>query len=87
MHEAVYNKNSTITLLSEYQLREHGIVVDSVAKKHLSIGGIYGTQTLYASEGKECPLIDRGGIMGIQVYPIEDGDEDKYDIIDVTSIM
>lgn len=55
VHEAVYNKNSTITLLSEYQLREHGVVIDSVARKHLSTGGTYGTQTLYASEGKECP--------------------------------
>ena len=85
MHEAVYNKNSFITLLSEYQLREHGIVIKSVAKKHLSTGGTYGTHTLYASEGKECPLIDKGGLMGIQVYSIEDGDEAKYDIIDVTS--
>lgn len=36
VHEAVYNQNSTITLLSEYQMREYGIVVDSVATKHLT---------------------------------------------------
>lgn len=85
LHEAVHNKNSTITLLSEYQVREYGIVVDSVAKKHLSTGGMHGTQTIYVSKGTECPLIYRGGLMGIQVYPIEDGDEDIYEIINMTS--
>ena len=60
-------------------------MIDSVAKKHLSTGGMFGTQTIYVSEGTECPLIDRGGLMGIQVYPIEDGDEDIYEIINVTS--
>ena len=34
VHEAPYNPLSPITLLSEYQIREHGLVTDSVAKKH-----------------------------------------------------
>src|SRR6478609_7934127 len=29
VHEAVYNQYSNITLLSENQMREHGIIVDS----------------------------------------------------------
>ena len=34
VHEAPYNPLSPITLLSEYQIREYGLVIDSVAKKH-----------------------------------------------------
>lgn len=34
INEAPYNPLSPITLLSEYQIREHGLVIDSVAKKH-----------------------------------------------------
>ena len=85
VHEAVYNQNSTITLLSEYQVREYGIVVDSVATKHLTTDGKRGTQTLYASDVVKCPLIDRGGLMGLRLYPFEEGDEDKYEIFTITS--
>ena len=65
LHEAVYYQNSDITLLSEYQVRKYGIVIDSVANKHLITYGRRGTQTFYASEHVKCPLIDRGGLMGI----------------------
>ena len=34
VNEAPYNPTSPITLLSEYQIREYGLVIDSVAKKH-----------------------------------------------------
>ena len=83
--EAVFNKNSYSTLLSEYQLRDHGIIVDSVATKHLTMNGKGGTQTLYASSLVKCPLIDRGGLMGLKLYPIDEGDEDRYEIITITS--
>ena len=33
-HEAIYNPTSPITLLSEYQLREYGAIVDSTATHH-----------------------------------------------------
>ena len=85
VHEAVYNQKSTITLLSEYQVREYDIVVDSVASKHLTTDKRRGTQTLYASEHVKCTLIERGGLIGIKLYPVEDGDEDKYVIFTITS--
>ena len=34
VHEAPYNALSPITLLSKYQIREYGLIIDSVAKKH-----------------------------------------------------
>ena len=72
-------------MLSEYQVREYGIVVDSVATKHLTTDGRQGTQTLYASSLVKCPLIDRGGLMGLRLYPFEEGDIDKYEIFTITS--
>jgi hypothetical protein len=85
VNEAVYNQNSPITLLSEYQIREYGKVVDSVAMKHHSTDGNMGTQTLYASEVVRCPLVDRGGLMGLELFPVEEGDENRYEIFDITS--
>ena len=49
VHEAPYNHSSPITLLSEYQVREYGLVIDSVAKKHKSAFGNQGTQRFYIS--------------------------------------
>jgi len=83
--EAVYNKNSYISLLSEYQSRDHRIIVDSVGTKHLTSNGTRGTQTLYASNLVKCPLIDKGGLMGLELYPVEEGNEDRYEIVTITS--
>jgi hypothetical protein len=38
IHEAPYMKDSNVTLVSEYQAREHGIVIDSVSKRHKANG-------------------------------------------------
>ena len=34
IHEAPYNSKSPITLVPEYQIREYGLVIDSLAKRH-----------------------------------------------------
>ena len=60
VNEAVYNQHSSITLLAEYQMREFGLIVDSVATKHYSAPNVLGTQTLYVSDVVKCPMVDRG---------------------------
>ena len=85
IHEAPYNSQSPITLLSEYQIREYGLVIDSVAKKHMSSHGKRGTQRLEANSWVHIDFEDRGGLMGFEILPIEKGDEDKYDIITITN--
>ena len=45
IHETPYNKHSPVTLLSEYQIREYGLVIDSVATKHKSTHGKNRTQS------------------------------------------
>ncbi|HYX14539.1 MAG TPA: hypothetical protein VE944_09245, partial [Nostoc sp.] len=85
INEAPLNKGSPITLLSEYQIREHGLVIDSVARKHRSIHGKSGTQCFCVNSEVFIDFEDRGGLMGFELLPVEDGDEDKFDVITITS--
>ena len=88
INEAVYNEGSPVTLLSEYQVREYGFVIDSVAEKHLKSPDVYGTQRLTLNEDVHIPFLDRGGIMGFEILPVEEGDIDevdpKFDIFEIT---
>src|SRR5687767_2135247 len=85
VHEAPYNQSSPITLLSEYQIREHGLVIDSVAKKHKSAHGHSGTQCFHISQDLHIDFEDRGGLMGFEILPIEDGDEEIFEIFTITA--
>jgi hypothetical protein len=79
INEAVYNEGSPVTLLSEYQIRNYGYVVDSVATKHKSSLRTYGTQRMVLNEVVHLPFEDRGGIMGFEILPIEPGEIDEID--------
>ena len=69
VHEAPYLAHSPTTLLSEYQIRQHGLVVDSCSidhvlcsdpllygKKRLELGNLDGGPTRIVN------LLNRGGI-------------------------
>ena len=43
-HQAIFNEGSTTTLLSEFQMRGNGLIVDSVSRKHKGQDGSPGTQ-------------------------------------------
>jgi hypothetical protein len=50
-HEGVHNKGSQISLLSKFQTRDYGCVVDSVHRDHqLDWNGNYGTQSFWPTE-------------------------------------
>ena len=85
IHEAPFYKDSPVTLLSEYQIRENGFVIDSVAKNHQSLRGKQGMQRFELSSSLNIDFEDREGLMGFELLPIEYGDEDKYNIISITS--
>ena len=84
IHEAAYIKDSPITLLSEYQVREHGLVIDSVAQKHRTINNKYGTQQLYLNDVLRIPFVDQGGLMGFEILPYVDGDEARMEVHTIT---
>ena len=45
----------------------------------------YGTQRFQVNSDVHINFQDKGGLMGIELLPIEQGDEDIYDIITITS--
>ena len=49
INEAPYNATSPVTLLSEYQARDYGIIIDSISQRHKTIAGTYGTQRMMVS--------------------------------------
>ena len=90
IHEAPYNEKCPVTLLSEYQMREHGVLIDSVARKHKATATQNGTQRLTLSDYVHIPFEDRGAIMGFEILPITDDDivdgEPMYDVFEVTGV-
>jgi hypothetical protein len=84
INEAPYMNDSQTTLISEYQVREHGITIDSVAKHHKTAHGTLGNQRMTLSEDVYLPFVDRGGIMGFEILPWEEGDENIYAIFEIT---
>src|SRR5687768_9441172 len=85
VNEAVFNSESPIILLSEYQIRENSLVIDSVAKKHKSSYGKTGTQCFHLNQWLHIDFEDRGGLMGFEILPIKDGDVGKYKVIMITN--
>jgi hypothetical protein len=68
INEAPYLAHSPTTLLSEYQIREYGKVIDSCAETHVvsSSPRLMGKQRLEISEDIHIPMEDWGAIMGIK---------------------
>ena len=65
--------------------------MDSFSEHHFKSPSVKGTQTLYLGNEVEIPMVDRGGIMGMQVLPIdEDFDLDSVDpnldVFELTSL-
>ena len=78
IHEAPYNPTSPITLISEYQARDYGTIIDSVSTRHKTIHGTYGTQRMVLSPYVYAPFVDRGGLMGLEILPWESGHHGTY---------
>ena len=84
VHQTAYIEGVDVALFSEYQIRDHGILVDSTCKRHKRIDGLPGTQRLNLSEHLDVPMEDRGGLMGIELLPWEEGDQDRYEVFEIT---
>ena len=60
-----------------------------MASKHKTSLNSYGTQRIVLCDDMYLPLVDRGGLMGFEILPVEEGDIDemhpKYDVFELTS--
>ena len=85
-HESVYNPGNPISLLSEFQVRNHGCVIDSVSKHHhLNTSGEKGTQTFYPKDDVQIPLELMKGLMGFIISEPSHEDETNLPHITITS--
>jgi hypothetical protein len=73
INEAPYLAHSPTTLLSEYQIREYGKVIDSCVETHVvSLDPrLMGKQPLEINEEMHIPMEDRGAIMGIPLFSMK----------------
>jgi hypothetical protein len=84
-HEGVRNKGSPISLLSEYQTRDHGCVVDSVHRSHRKDwDGNYGTQSFRPTADIIIPLSLRKALM---TFPIREPMPEELETLTPVEIM
>jgi hypothetical protein len=76
--EAVYYQDNPITLLSKYQIRKYGFVIDSVAKKHRKSSTNMGSQQFVLSQHLLVPFDDRQGITDFH------NSKPLYDVFEIT---
>ena len=51
VHQGVYNEGSRTTLISEFQVRDHGLIIDSISAKHRTDSdGRRGTQSFWVTK-------------------------------------
>jgi hypothetical protein len=63
-HQAVENKDSRTSLLSESQMRSHGLIVDSTSRRHTGPNNTPGTQTITSHDPPiTIPLHMRSALM------------------------
>jgi hypothetical protein len=74
--EGVHNKNSNVTLLSEFCMRESGIVVDSVSRRHKGSNGQQGTQSIQLSATTSIELEVRDALMSFRIREPTDSERE-----------
>src|SRR5210317_834891 len=85
IHEAPYIKDNPVTLISEIQVQQKGIAIDSTAMIHCTPQGTPGTQGMILNDVLKISFTNCGGIMGFKILPFKKGDQDRYEINQITS--
>jgi len=83
---SIYNGTSPHTLLSNYHMREVGLIVDDVSKRHLKDANTYGSHSIQTPQGHVIELRTRGALPTFNVSKptIEEYHNAKdEDIIDI----
>ena len=83
----VWNPTSPHSLMSSYEMREAGIIVDDVSQNHdINTEGTKGTQTItFRKQGYEIGLVVKGALMTFEMMdPPTDEDIAKYPIVKIS---
>jgi len=85
-HESVSNPGSRITLLSEFQIRSFGSVIDSVHRGHRADwNGRLGTQSFQPTEDLMIPLVLRGALMTFKLRAPTEAEMETMEPVPITS--
>jgi hypothetical protein len=88
VHQGVYNSGSRTTLISEFQVREHGLILDSVSSTHRAhVDGDKGTQAFWLSTNQKLPLKLKGGLMTFAFSKPSWEDMEQLEVVDITNEM
>jgi hypothetical protein len=86
VHQDVYNAGSRTTLISEFQVRDHGLIIDSISAKHKSdLGGCKGTQSFWVTPDLRLPLQLKGGLMTFTYSKPSWEEMETLDVIGITN--
>jgi hypothetical protein len=84
-HEAIKNEGSNTSLLSEGQMRNAGLIVDSTSDKHIGIDDKPGTQSIYSSDRTmQFRLQQKLGLMCIPHRPPSDDEIETLPRFEIT---
>ena len=79
IYNTITNPDTKVSLLSEYQLRESGAIVDSVSRKHKLTADLYGTQRCVVPDGSlEIPFQLRESLMTFRTRKPTTAEIDEY---------
>ena len=87
IHQAVFNPTATSTLLSEYQLNEHGCKIDTKPKHHTYSNGEKGTQSFTLPEDGKPWRFDIDSCLMTRPHRLPTWEEsDSLEAVDITSL-
>ncbi len=84
INEAVYNKGSSTSLLSEFQSRDFGAKIDTVSRRHVNIDGHHGRQVIEMISGVKIPLFLRHCLMAFEHHLPTEEELNSCKAIDLT---
>ncbi len=86
VHQGVYNAGSRTTLISEFQVRDHGLVLDSICTRHrANVEGEKGTQSFWLSDNQCLLLKLKSGLMTFTFRKPSWEEMSTLEVIDITT--
>ena len=86
IHQAVYNEKADLTLLSDFQIKENGWIIDSTSRRHKSYNPDgQGHQQMQNDDGVIIPFSVRSCLMTFRIRSPTDAEMETMIPVDLTS--
>ena len=74
VHNSPLNTSSNVSIISEYQVRDFGLIIDSISERHPKGPNEFGTQRFQLNDVIHAKFVDIGALMALEVLPYEEGE-------------